>query len=255
MNPPVAASPITTKPLTQAFAHNDEMHKRPLLDALDRGFCSIEADVILSGSRLLAAHDIRSAESTKTLTELYLAPLSRLARSNGGRVFPSGPDIVLLIDIKNKPQATYDALKREMEPFRDVLTEFHRDSVTTQAVTIVLSGDRIPAAQLLGESTRYAALDGRLDDLDSTMPVSVIPMLSDSWPKHFAWRGKGPMSPEESDRLKSIAERTHCSGRRLRFWATPESPQFWSMLLTHGVDLISTDDLDGLQRFLLAPAD
>ena len=35
------------KPLGQAHAHNDYYHKRPLLDALSHGFCSVEADVFL----------------------------------------------------------------------------------------------------------------------------------------------------------------------------------------------------------------
>src|SRR5436190_12307328 len=32
------------KPLPQLHAHNDYEHKRPLFDALDHGFCSVEAD-------------------------------------------------------------------------------------------------------------------------------------------------------------------------------------------------------------------
>ena len=37
----------SSKPLGQAHAHNDYYHKRPLLDALSHGFCSVEADVFL----------------------------------------------------------------------------------------------------------------------------------------------------------------------------------------------------------------
>jgi len=32
-------------PLIPAHAHNDYLHARPLLDALDHGFCSVEADI------------------------------------------------------------------------------------------------------------------------------------------------------------------------------------------------------------------
>ena len=35
------------KPLPRAHAHNDYLHQRPLLDALDNGFCSVEADISL----------------------------------------------------------------------------------------------------------------------------------------------------------------------------------------------------------------
>ena len=38
---------IQVVPLPNAHAHNDYEHKRPLFDALDHGFCSVEADVFL----------------------------------------------------------------------------------------------------------------------------------------------------------------------------------------------------------------
>ena len=40
-------------PLSNAFAHNDYLHKRPLLDALDNGFVNIEADIFLKGNKLV----------------------------------------------------------------------------------------------------------------------------------------------------------------------------------------------------------
>src|SRR5690242_5509037 len=46
-------------PLTRAHAHNDYEHTRPLLDALDQGFCSVEADVWLIDGELRVAHDER----------------------------------------------------------------------------------------------------------------------------------------------------------------------------------------------------
>jgi len=45
-------------------------------------------------------------------------------------------------------------------------------------------------------------------------------------------------------------------GRRVRFWATPDVPSVgreavWCQLLSAGVDLLNSDDLTGLQEFLL----
>lgn len=42
-------------PLERAHAHNDYEHARPLFDALERGFNSVEADVHLVDGRLLVA--------------------------------------------------------------------------------------------------------------------------------------------------------------------------------------------------------
>ena len=59
--------------LYKAHAHNDYLHERPLLDALDHGFMSIEADVyvmpLLSDS-LYVAHDAQDIRPSRTLTAL-----------------------------------------------------------------------------------------------------------------------------------------------------------------------------------------
>src|SRR4030095_11776928 len=78
-------------PLLNAHAHNDYEHTRPLLDALDRGFCSIEGDVWLIGGQLLVAHDRGKTKPGRTLQALYLDPLQARVKQNGGRVYPRGP--------------------------------------------------------------------------------------------------------------------------------------------------------------------
>ena len=61
-------------PLTRAHAHNDYEHARPLAEALERGFCSVEADVWLVAGKLLVAHDLKDAKPQRTLESLYLDP-------------------------------------------------------------------------------------------------------------------------------------------------------------------------------------
>src|SRR5207249_11561405 len=88
------------KPLIRVHAHNDYEHKRPLLDALDHGFCSVEADIYLVDGRLLVAHMRSQVQPERTLEKLYLEPLRQRVKKNGGSVYPAGPELVLLIDIK-----------------------------------------------------------------------------------------------------------------------------------------------------------
>ena len=64
-------------PLRHAHAHNDYEHPRPLLDALDHGFTSVEADVFLVDGQLLVAHDPADLDPARTLESLYLDPLAR----------------------------------------------------------------------------------------------------------------------------------------------------------------------------------
>src|SRR3984957_8511284 len=71
-------------PLTRVHAHNDYEHKRPLFDALDHGFCSVEADIHLVDGQLLVAHDLRDVNPNLTLQSLYLDPLRERIKQNGG---------------------------------------------------------------------------------------------------------------------------------------------------------------------------
>jgi len=242
----------TAVPLARAHAHNDYEHSRPLLDALDHGFCGVEADIHLVEGQLLVAHDRSQTRPEWTLERLYLKPLRERARLHHGRIYPDGPDFILLIDFKTEAQSTYTALKPLLHAYRDVLTEFRPDRTSTKAVTVFLSGNR-PRQQLNAEPIRYAAIDGRLADLKSDASPHLIPLISDNWGSHFRWRGQGELSDAERQRLRDLVKRTHTEGRRIRFWAIPDTPEAWSEMLQADVDLINTDNLAGLQRFLLSP--
>ncbi|MCZ9341415.1 hypothetical protein NGM37_27000, partial [Streptomyces sp. TRM76130] len=56
-----------SRPLWRAHAHNDYEHPRPLLDALDHRFGSVEADVYLVDGQLLIAHDAVDLDPARTL--------------------------------------------------------------------------------------------------------------------------------------------------------------------------------------------
>ena len=58
------------------------------------------------------------------------------------------------------------------------------------------------------------------------------------------------MPAAERAALQRWVERAHGQGRKVRFWNTPDRAQAWRILIDAGVDVIGTDDLDGLQQFL-----
>lgn len=245
---PWAAAAVV--PLPQAHAHNDYEHARPLLDALDHGFCSVEADIYLIDGQLLVAHDRSKARPERTLQALYLDPLRKRMRENDGRVYRDGPPVLLLIDFKSEAEATYQALRPVLESYSDILTRFSGSAMVTNAVTIVISGRR-PKATMAQEPIRYAALDGRPEDLEGTQPPSLIPLVSEDWKRLFAWSGKGPFPEAERQRLHNLVARAHSQGRKVRFWGTPDRPEVWNELASAKTDLLNADDLDGLRRFLL----
>jgi hypothetical protein len=237
------------KPLLQAHSHNDYEHTRPLLDALSYGFCSVEADVHLVNGELLVAHDADQIKVERTLEKLYLAPLRELAEKNGGRIYPNGPTLTLLVDIKTEAEAAYQELKKVLSRYEKILTRFSGDKISTNAVTIILSGNR-PRATLQAETNRLAAFDGRLADLPLKLPVSFMHLVSDNWKMNFQWNGEGEFSPTERKKLYDIVGGIHGLGRKVRFWGAPDTPKAWAEFHTVGVDLINTDNLEGLAKFL-----
>jgi hypothetical protein len=248
-----AEAPVV--PLPHAHAHNDYRHDPPLLAALQHGFASVEADVFLVGEDLCVAHDADEIKANRTLRSLYLEPLRRRVRRNGGSVYPTRSRFLLLVDVKSAAEPAYRKLHEILAGYRDIVTSFGPDGRTDRAVLVVVSGNR--SLELMKSQTvRYAGYDGRLGDLESDVPADLMPLISDRWGAHFKWRGEGAMPAAEREKLQRVVEAVHARNRLVRFWATPDARSasrqtLWRELLAVGVDLINTDDLPGLQTFLL----
>lgn len=243
--------------LERAHAHNDYEHTRPLYDALDHGFKSVEADIFLVGDRLLIGHDPTDLQPGRTLQSVYLNPLKKRVRSNGGSVYKGDRHYFnLLIDVKTEAVSTYLRLDEVLANYRSILTRYNHGRVTVKAVTAVVSGNR--ARPLMESQTvRYAFYDGRLSDLGTGAAQSLIPLISDNWEDNFTWDGSGPMPEAERQKLHSIVAAAHADGQRVRFYATPDEPgaerdAVWQELMAAQVDYLNTDDLSGLRSFLLA---
>jgi glycerophosphoryl diester phosphodiesterase family protein len=237
--------------LAHAHSHNDYEQARPLLDALDNGFTSIEADVWLVNDQLLIGHSFFQLHPDVTFASEYLEPLARRVAAHAGHVYDDwSHSIQLLVDVKTDAEATYRALERALEPHRSMLTRFVDGRTEESAVTVVISGNR---ARSLMESQpiRYAGCDGRKEDVGSGARASLMPLVSDRWDTLFRWQGDGSMPGSERARLREFVAAAHAQGQRVRFWATPDDgpgrDAVWSELLGAGVDYVNTDDLPALR--------
>lgn len=253
-----AESPATDSPsekrLTRGHAHNDYLHERPLLEALELGFASIEADIFLREGQLLIGHTQADLRPERTLEGMYLAPLAeRLGKQNGSGPASDRP-LILLIDIKTEAGSTWESLHPLLLKYREILSETVDGKFQPRAVTVIISGNRA-TEKILATRPRLAGVDGRLSDLESSLRPDEMPLLSDAWAKHFQWRGRGPMPDAEAKKLRDLVARAHSTGRMVRFWATPETAPLWRELQTAEVDLIGTDQLERVAEFLRQSAD
>lgn len=252
LSQPVIRPVVAAEPLLNAHAHNDYWHDRPLFNALDQGFTSVEADVYLRDGKLLVGHSRDELKTDKTLQSLYLEPLLRRVQATGKGVFPNGGRFFLLIDFKTDAEATLRTLNSILPAFSSILTTVNDGVVHPRSVAAIVTGNR-PRIDLADHAPRYFGLDGRLSDLDSQLPSHVMPMISDNWTSHFSWRGVGAIPEIERRKLREIVQKAHAAGRVVRFWGTPENEVMWQELREADVDLIGTDQLERLATFLRTP--
>jgi hypothetical protein len=245
-----------TTPLPHAHAHNDYEHVRPLLDALENGFTSVEADIYLIDQELYVSHNPPThKDSNRTLRKLYLEPLLQQVKANKGRLYPGYDNFFyLMIDVKSHGDSTYQVLRRQLMEYQDMLS-LVRDTIEEQhkPIKVFLSGRA--ARSLLSETIKIVTLDGRPEDLRQGIPASLMPVVSTSYWKLLTWRGEGAVNPTELQKLRDFVQQAHAERKRVRLWAAPDTSAVWTFLLENGVDIINTDRLSELRQFLLQRKD
>jgi len=228
-------------------SHNDYEQERPLFDALEHGMVSIEADVFFRDGDLLVGHTASELQKSRTLESLYLEPLMNLAHN--GKFDP----ILLLVDIKDNGEATYQQMKGVLEKYRDMLSEQSDGKVIRRQVTVVISGSR-PVEMIRKEKSRYVFIDGRMNGTDIHESSSLFPLISDDWNRLFTWRGQGKMPENELGRLHEMVETCHKNGKMIRFWGIPDESgireKYWKVCIQSGVDLIGCDCPVCLEEYL-----
>ena len=239
-----------------AHAHNDYLHERPLFDALENGFRSMEADVYTVGDSLYVAHDRKDIKPGRTLRALYLEPLMEYFSEDRLSIYDSTSPLILLIDIKDHGLTTYKLLDHILNDFRKILCQVSPEGYVQGSARVVVSGNR-PIEYMMKQTQRSAFVDGRMKDLSEAYSYLLMPLISDRWTKYFSWRGQGDMPEKERRQLRLYVQQAHENGQLIRFWATPDKPgkereAVWIELVEAGVDLINTDDLTGLRSFLSA---
>jgi hypothetical protein len=230
--------------ILRGHSHNDFEQLRPLEYALALGFHSVEADVWWHDGDVLVSH--MGLRWYGSLEQLYLEPLEERIRRSGS-VLGDGLPFQLWIDLKSSDPSLGLALHALLTRHRRL---FARHG-TFPPISVILTGDDVakravvrdfPDPGICRDEERFDAL---IPSTESAPCWYSLP-----WGETFAWTGTGPMPVTQRQRLQTLVDQAHLLGRRVRFWATPESERLWQELLDAGVDLISTDELGRLRHFL-----
>lgn len=240
-----ASENASTNLMIHAHAHNDYEHERPLLDALDNNFYSVESDVFMVEGEILVAHDFGDWKGT--LKDLYLDPLQARVDELGS-VHGDGKPFYLWVDFKDGRPELWPVLN-------DLLTRYSMFSVFTDEwmqqgpVTVILTGSNSKIEMANTYAIRpycyETAFSPDLPDADHSFRWHAI-----SWRSLSEWRGNGPIPEADQAKVRDLVKAIHAKGRGVRIYAAPDTPAYWGFALDAGVDHINTDNLPDLAAFL-----
>ena len=235
--------PPTAETAVPVHSHNDYWRSRPLLEALEAGCLSIEADVVVRDGTLLVGHGAREVTPERTLASMYLSPLAEIVRARQ-RVYPQDQrPLILLVDLKTSWSSSKPALKALLEGYSDILKAPAGRHQGDGGVLLAVSGS--------GSEQKRApfGIDGRVSGLGNQLTFLEKPTISESF-RRFQWSGLGTLSPAQEAKLRTLAKQAKEEGRLLRLWAAPDTPEAWMTLLECGAGLINTDQPTKAAKFV-----
>ncbi|GAB3175649.1 phosphatidylinositol-specific phospholipase C/glycerophosphodiester phosphodiesterase family protein [Telluribacter humicola] len=240
---PTLAQQSAAYTTAQAHSHNDYEQNEPFWKAYNQQYGSIEADLIFRNDTLYTAHDLKDVSPSRTFGSLYLNPILAQIKKNGGSIYKDkNKQLQLLIDFKTPAAPTMAALIKELAPHADLLAP-------KGSVKIVISGN-MPNPSQFNQYPDYIYFDGRPTISYSPEQLERIGLISQSLQTYSRWTGSNNLPEADRIKLQQVIEQAHRQGKKLRFWATPDTPAAWSTLMNLGVDYINTDKVVELAKFL-----
>ena len=216
-------------------SHNDYNRTAPFWEAYSQHCRSIEADVFLHEGTLLVGHEIEDLKPENSLLRMYVDPIVRTFRANGGRMWKDSEDrLMLLVELKSATEPTLTEVIGLLEEFPDVFC-------SPEGVQVAITGN-VPSKEHFRDYPAWVGFDGDIRDIYTPAQLERVALVSNSF-RMFAkkWNGKGRMIDSELDAVKAAIEKVHSWGKPIRFWEAPEGTTayftFWKM----GVDIINTD--------------
>ncbi len=242
--PPVDAAPPMFDPSLK-HAHNDYEHFRPLLDALDASFESVEADLWLDGNDIGVAH--LGAPFRGSLKKLYLDPLAARVAINNGSVHGDGKPFFLWLELKDSRPGLQQVLARQLGEYY-FLTRFDdAGEIQRGAVTVVLLGNDASKLALVDRPAPRPYTRDSWDFSNDDAPADgKWGYYSLNYGDFLQWDGRSPMPPSEREQLRNLVNGAHALRRPIRLYANPDTAAFWSEAKAAHVDFVNTDKLSRL---------
>ncbi len=207
-------------------SHNDYEQEFPFWNAYVNGLSSIEIDVFLRNGQLYVTHAETEILPENSIENLYLNPLSALAKNGKLR------EVQILVDVKSDPYKTLEKLVKTIENRPEL--------AKNQNLHFVISGNRPKPSEYKNYPDFIQFDHQNLADLNA-IDLEKVALVSVSFSKYSVWNGLGRMTEENLAKVKAAIEKAHSVNKPFRFWAAPDTKTAWSRFAALGVDYINTD--------------
>ena len=216
-------------------SHNDYNRTAPFWEAYSQHCRSIEADVHWHEGQLLVGHDVEDLKPENTFLRMYVDPIVRTFRANGGKMWAGSPDrLMLMVELKSATEPELTEVIKVLEQFPDVFC-------SPDGVQIAITGNT-PAKEHFCDYPAWVGYDGDIRDEYTPEQLERVALVSNSF-RMFAkkWNGKGRMIDPELDAVNAAIAKVHSWGKPIRFWEAPEGTTAYFTFWKLGVDIINTD--------------
>ncbi len=233
--------------MQDVLAHNDYQKSPPFTTAYKYGVGIFEADLILHDGRVKVAHDSSEFHHNWDLEEIYLKPLKRYVIRRGSPYPDPKLKLALMLDIKSHPEKIMTWIRALIGAY----PELFGSSDHPVRVPIIISGIR-PPINTWADLPASIFIDGRLTD---SIPISLrsrVYMVSSSFSSVVpgSWNRGQPLSSSQIAAIRAAVDQVHQQGLKIRFWGVPDQPYFWKLQGDLGVDIIGSDHLAELARYI-----
>ncbi|MFC3199936.1 alkaline phosphatase [Parapedobacter deserti] len=229
-----------------AHSHNDYSRNNPFTLAYSLGFGSMEVDLFLKDGELYVAHDAHEISDERTFDKLYLEPILRAFKdAEDGYLYPDQGQLQLLIDPKTDGGPVLNVLTEKLRPHRD----YFDSKNNPKAVKLVISGKK-PEAANFADFDEMFFFDGDLGVHYTPDQLARIGLFSAPFPAISKWNGFGRLTEPDLIKVKAIVDSVHRIGKKIRFWASPDTRTTWYEWVKLGIDYINTDDPIGVSEFM-----
>ena len=229
-----------------AHSHNDYQNKIPFRSAYDAGFGSIEADIWAVKGELMVAHDEKAISAERTLDQLYIQPIVKLFKTNGGKAWvKNNHSFQLLIELKSSVEPTLSLLVKKLDQYPEVFNQ----KVNKKAVRITITGKQ-PSPSSFDKYPDYIYFDGNLNQPYTSAQLKRIPLFSFNLQDYTKWKGTADIPINEANRIRQVIDSIHQLGYKIRFWNAPDDINAWKTFINLKVDYLNTDKISELSEFL-----